>query len=108
MEIEFASDDLKALCEVEKVAKRKLGPESAKKLKSRLSDLEAVETVAAIVVGSPHPLRGDRDGQFAVSLHGGDRLVFEAADEPVPKREKKTDWTRVRRVRIIYVGDYHD
>jgi hypothetical protein len=34
--------------------------------------------------GRPHPLNGNREGQFAIDLAGAVRLVFEALD-PIPK-----------------------
>ncbi|HIJ21784.1 MAG: hypothetical protein HON68_10265 [Gammaproteobacteria bacterium] len=47
--------------------------------------------------------------QYAVSLHGGIRLVFEPANIPVPCHDEGgINWLRVTKVRIIYIGDYHD
>lgn len=110
IEILFLTPGLRRLCEQQKVAVRKLGSDSARKLRARLADLSAADSVSGLVTGRPHPLTGDRAGQFAVSLSGGTRLVFEPANEPVPLaiREGSVDWTRVTRVRIVFVGDYHD
>lgn len=110
IEILFLTPDLQRLCEQQKLAVRKLGADSARKLRARLADLSAAATVSGLVPGHPHPLKGDRAGQFAVSLAGGARLVFEPANEAVPlvARGGSVDWTRVTRVRIVFVGDYHD
>jgi toxin HigB-1 len=110
IEILFLTSDLQRLCEQQKVAVRKLGSDSARKLRARLADLSATATVSALVAGHPHALKGDRAGQFAVSLASGARLVFEPANDPVPRvgREGSVDWTRVTRVRVVFVGDYHD
>jgi hypothetical protein len=35
--------------------------------------------------GRPHPLNGNREGQFAIDLTGAVRLVFEAL-APIPKK----------------------
>jgi proteic killer suppression protein len=106
----FLTPDLQRLCEQHRLAVRKFGPDSARKLRARLADLSAAATVSGLVAGHPHPLKGDRASQFAVSLAGGARLVFEPANEPVPlmARGGSVDWTRVTRVRIVFVGDYHD
>ena len=110
IEILFLNADLQRLCEEQKIAVRKLGPDSARKLRARLADLRAAAAVSSLVPGHPHPLKGDRAGQFAVSLAGGARLVFEPANDPVPivARDGSVDWTRVTRVRVVFVGDYHD
>ncbi|MEM1177592.1 MAG: killer suppression protein HigA [Acidobacteriota bacterium] len=109
MDIYFANQEVKRLCLVEREAKKRLGPPSAKKLRARLADLAAARQLDELVAGRPHPLKGERAGQFAVSLHGGARLVFEAADEPpVVTPDGATDWHRVRSIRIVFVGDYHD
>lgn len=40
---------------------------------------------------------------------GGVRLVFDSADSPIPLNEDfSINWPQVRRVRIVYIGDYHD
>lgn len=105
----FKDAGLKKLCETKKVANKKLGAKSAKKLKGRLADLRAVQSISDLVTGTPHPLRGSRAGEFALRLDGGDRLVFVSADEPVPKAaDGSIDWFRVTKVRITFIGDYHD
>lgn len=77
-------------------------------LRTRLSDLEAARSVADLVVGHPHPLKGDRAGQFSVDLAGGVRLCFEPADPAQALGEDGSiNWTRVREVRVVYIGNYH-
>lgn len=63
----------------------------------------AASLVTELVAGRPHPLTGNRKGQFALSLHGGDRLVFESAHD-----DEARNWSEVSRVRIVFIGDYHD
>ena len=109
MRILFENDDLESLCANERRQKRELGATCAKKLRTRLADLMAAARVSDLVAGRPHPLRKDREGQFAVDLEGGRRLVFEPADDPVPRRDDAAiAWERVTEVRIVYIGDYHD
>lgn len=109
MKITFDDGKLQKLCEQEVVAQRKLGTNCARKLKTRLADLAAVSSVVELVAGRPHPLKGDRTGEFAVDLEGGKRLVFKGANDPVPLTEDgSVDWSKVTAICIIFIGDYHD
>lgn len=91
------------------VAEKDLGLVCARKLRNRLSDLEAAQRVTELVAGNPHPLKGNRAGQFALDLAGGWRLVFAPAHDPCPTRpDGGIDWSHVTIVRIEYIGDYHD
>jgi proteic killer suppression protein len=54
-------------------------------------------------------IKGDRAGQFALSLEGAERLVFEPSNNPIPYlNDESIDWSEVTEVCIIFVGDYHD
>ena len=109
MDIFFVNDDLEALCSTERLQKKQLGNPGARKLRTRLADLAAAARVSDLVAGRPHPLKGDRVGQFAVDLDGGRRLVFEPAQDPPPFHDDGAiAWDRVTSVRIAYIGDYHD
>lgn len=108
MIIFFADDDLRQLCLTERLAKRRLGALNAKKLRTRLADLQAAANVMQLVAGRPHPLVGDRAGQFALDLDGGCRLVFEPANESAKGADGVIDWSRVTEVRVVEIGDYHD
>lgn len=88
---------------------KEFGNDCARKLRTRLADLRAAGNVAELTAGRPHPLKCDRAGQFALDLHGGKRLVFEAANNPVPIRsDASIAWDLVAKVRIVFIGDYHD
>ena len=108
MDISFRTRQLRKLCEQRKVAERRLGPDGARKLIARLADLRAAACVADLRAGRPHPLSGDRHGQFALSLSGGLRLVF-APDQTQDDylMDGVIDWSLVRAVRIEFIGDYH-
>jgi proteic killer suppression protein len=109
IEISFANTKLRDLCEQEKVARRNLGDLSAKKLKTRLADLRAASHVGELVAGRPHPLKGDRLGQLALDLHGADRLVIKAENDPIPMLQGgAVDWAQVDKVQVVFVGNYHD
>lgn len=109
MDIEFGNSKLKKLGEDRRVATRKLGADSARRLGTRLSEIRAASNVGELFAGSPHPLTGDRGGEFAVSLAGGDRLVFIPNDNPTPLTHSgHIDWPKVSSVKVIFAGDYHD
>jgi proteic killer suppression protein len=109
VEIFFSKNELQKLCENQRLMVKKFGMPCAKKLRTRLADLQAAESLADIAAGRPHPLTGERLGQFAIDLHGALRLVFESADDPVPVREDgSTAWPNVAKIRIVFIGDYHD
>ncbi len=109
MDIAFRDKKTRELCEQQATASRKIGTACARKLRSRLADLQAAERVTDLVAGRPHPLQGARAGQFALDLEGGRRLVFEPDQQPVPRRDDgSVDWVRITSIRIIYIGDYHD
>ncbi|MEK9802142.1 MAG: killer suppression protein HigA [Curvibacter sp.] len=109
MEIRFKDKKLRELCEKKAVAVKALGAVGARKLHSRLADIAAASRVSDLVAGNPHPLKGDRLGQFAQDLAGGWRLVFAPANDPIPRRDDASiDWSAVTIVSIDYIGDYHD
>ena len=59
MKVSYEDEDVEALCKQSKVATKKLGAESAKKLQRRLSELHAVSVVSELAIGRPHPLEYD-------------------------------------------------
>ena len=108
MEIEFGDSKLRKLCETRREATRKLGADSARRLRTRLSEIHAAATVGELFAGNPHSLTGDREGEYAVNLAGGKRLVFVPNDNPIPTTESgHIDWPRVSSVKVVFVGDYH-
>lgn len=111
MDVAFADPRLRALCNDDRRATKGWGKPAAKKLRARLDDLGAAACldVMRTVAGRCHELKGDRAGQLALDLHGGLRLVFEAAPEPAPRKaDGGLDWLRVTAVRVLEVVDYHD
>lgn len=109
MEVIYKDKKIRELCENHAVAQRRLGPLTAHKLKIRLVALEAATRVTDLVAGNPHPLEGDRFGQFAIDLVGGYRLVFTQAHTPsLTGPSGATDWSKVTIIKIEYIGDYHD
>lgn len=109
MIIVFADRNLEELCRDERRAKRELGAKGFKKLLVRIADLEGAHRVTDLAIGRPHPLKGDRAGQFAVDLHGACRLVFRPLAQPPPAASAGgIAWDEVAAIEIIFIGDYHE
>jgi len=69
--ITFANASIEEICNSDKVAKKKHGKDSAKKLRRRLDDIAAADTLAVMgTVGRCHQLEGHRAGQLALDLAG--------------------------------------
>ena len=86
------------------------GPERAKKVGLRLDQMRASANLKVFkaVHQRCHPLTGDRAGQWSADLDGPYRLIFEIADDPLPRDEHgNIDIAEVQKVRIINVADTH-
>lgn len=109
MEILFDNNDIQKLCTDKRLVQRRLGADAAKKLQARLMDLSAATVVADLTAGNPHPLKDNREGQFALNISGSKRLVFVSNHEPpLLDSDQKTDWSKVSKIKVIFIGDYHD
>ncbi len=90
---------------------KKLGSKCAGKLKQRLMELAAADTLSVISHLPPsrcHELTGKEAGVFSVDLEHPLRLLFISADEPVPRHEDGgIDRTQVKEIEIIGIKDTH-
>ena len=109
MKIVFRSSRLEALCSSEKALRRKYGPEGAKRIAARISDLEAAGTLAEMrmLPGRCHELKGDRRGDLAIDLPKGRRLIIRPAGERKSKDDRGLDWMSVSTIAVIEIVDYH-
>lgn len=112
MEIVFATAKLSKLCNSLKSAQQRWGTECGTILLRRLDEMRASENLRILMTlpqAGCHPLKGNRHGQWAVSLKHPRRLVFEPANDPLPQLEDGgVDTGEVTVVRIMEVVDYHD
>lgn len=111
MDIFFATDEVKRLCDGDRATQRKLGVDGAKKLRRRLDDMRAAATLSVMrtLPGRCHELHHDLKGRLALDLDGGRRLVFRPEHTPIPELAAGgLDWTKVTAVTIESVEDYHD
>lgn len=110
MEIAWSNRKLEKFCTDEKQALRRWGATRWPTLKKRLGSLLGAPTLLDIegVPGNCHQLHGDRAGQFAMSLWGSYRLIFEPDHNPIPRLpDGGFDRSLVTKILIREVVDYH-
>lgn len=106
VEIAFAKKSLRQVCESERTARHSLGAAVAEKLKRRLADLRAANSVKDLVAGRPKELTNARAGQISLELAEGFRLILSANHNVPPLLEgTRVDWSKVSRIKIISIED---
>ena len=88
------------------------GPEQAKLIILRKTQLEAAENLAVmhtLIQVRAHELKGDRAGQISLDLIHPKRLLIVPDHKETPRKpDSGLDWTRITRIMIIGVEDTHD
>jgi proteic killer suppression protein len=111
MEICFSTRKFERAANSQSLGNRQWGTARANKIRQRLLELAAANTLGDMSTLSParcHQLRGDLDEQFAVDISPNERLVFEVANNPIARKpDKGIDLTRVTAIAILRVEDYH-
>lgn len=110
IEIQWFDRKLERTCASDRLGQKAFGQARWRKLKVRLALLDSAATLADLraAPGHWHALGADRVGQWSTSLDGNFRLVFEPANEPLPVLpDGGLDPSRVTKIRIIEVVDYH-
>lgn len=111
MKIDFLNAKDKAFFEDFKQVTKTHGPENSKKLKTRLDDLDAAQSMEDMrnLPGHWEELKKDRAGQFSARLVGGLRLIVKPQKQPAPtKPDGGLDWRAIDSIYILEVVDYHD
>ena len=111
MDIVFTDKKFEKQCNAFNLLQRKQGKERAKRINRRLGNLRAANTLAEMksLPGRCHELTGDRTGQLSLDLDHPYRLIFELANNPIPRKEDGgMDWTKITAVRIIGVVNTHE
>jgi proteic killer suppression protein len=112
MDIIFKSTKLEKECNNEDLMVRRFGTARSKLLKKRLFELFAAATLQDLrnlPQARCHELKGNLKGYLSVDLDGLNRLLFEPANDPVPKKpDGGLDWTKVTVVRIVGMEDTHE
>lgn len=111
MDVKFADERVKKICESWAGRKKRFGEPAASKLKARLDDLDAAQSMEDMrnLPGHWEELQRDRKGQFSCRLAGGLRLIIAPSRKPAPvKPDGGLDWRAIDQVTVIEVVDYHD
>lgn len=111
MDIYFKYKKLQKACNSKEESIKAWGPANAKKVRQRLSELQAANDLSEISHLPPprlHELENNRKGQFAVDVQQPFRLIFEPANDPVPLNNSGgIILHEVTAVLVIEVEDYH-
>jgi len=105
MELSFASEELRGICESRRRATNKLGVDAAKSIEMVLADIDACQTVLEFTT-----LYGDHAAPSAndcwqVTLEGAATMTFTSGHVSTPrKKDGCVDWHRVTRVKIEAIG----
>jgi proteic killer suppression protein len=107
----FATNKLRRVMESEKELRQDYGDQLGRRIALRLIQLRALPN-ALTAQRAPqldlHQLTEDRDEQLAVKLTGKMRLVFEVANDPIPRlADGGIDLAAVTEIELIEVVNYH-
>lgn len=112
MQLSFRHQKLRKEFEDRRELIRNRGEVRAKKIMTRMAQMEAAQNLAQLRPPQPgrfHPLTADKNGLLACDLDGPYRLIFESAHDPAPTlADGGLDWAQVTEVRIIGVQNYHE
>jgi proteic killer suppression protein len=89
---------------------KRLCSKASGKLKRRLDDLRAADNLETVMKlpGRCHALRADRTGQFAIDVDHPRRLIFEPANDPLPRTaDGRWELHLITAIRLLGVEDYH-
>ncbi|MEO5376803.1 MAG: hypothetical protein H7832_03310 [Magnetococcus sp. DMHC-6] len=108
MKIQYKNQKIEKLCNQQAVAQQTFGKPVAIKLQTRIAEIKAASRVTELIAGDPHPLKGNRLGQFSLSFSESERVVFKPNQDPIPRHEDSSiDWSQVINIIIVFIGDYH-
>ena len=110
MELTYKSKKLQDLCENPKLNNelvKKYGKDVAKKLPQRIKELKSFNSVNEIPVIPPfrrHKLKGDREGEFALSITSQYRLIFKPNDNNIIIE----DLREIKKIEIMEVSKHYE
>ena len=109
VEVTFATTQLQKTMSSASALSRRYGDAGARKIRIRLSQLEAADSMADLRVlpGHWHELTGDRSGYVAADLHQPFRLIIRPAEPIARTDDGGLDWHKVHSVVITDITDYH-
>lgn len=103
VQIAWDSEELREICEVSSAADAALGQAVAAQLRARLADLAAADSPLDLLAGGPELIDGDSPS-VRIRLASHVLLVIVSNHRPSHGNANATDWSRVRRIRIVSIG----
>lgn len=110
MEVTFTNQRLQKTCNSAGKLKGEYGTQMATVIQRRLADLAAADNLEQmrLLPGRCHELTQNLSGLLAMDLVHPKRLGLKPTDDPRPeKADGGLDWSRVTKVTIVGIGDYH-
>jgi plasmid maintenance system killer protein len=112
MEISFKTNRLKKDLDSKNGVEKKYGSR-ARYIMRRMAVLHNANNLSDVPRLPPekcHQLTNDRDEQFAVTIKDQWRIVFIPDHDPIPRKEDNEgiDLSNVTKIKIIWIGDYHE
>jgi plasmid maintenance system killer protein len=110
VDILFQNRKLEKICNSDSLLKQTYGIVCSKKIRRRLDEFRAAENLE-VLRSLPqvrcHELKGNREGTLAVDLEHPQRLIFESANDPIPRKpDGGLDWMGITAIRVLSVEDY--
>ncbi len=110
MKIDFGNNKLRKQMSSASEIKRAFGV-NAKRIQQRLDEMITSPNLAMlqqIPAANCHPLKGDRQGEWAVDISGNHRIIFEPDHHPLPKKENgEIEVIKITDIKILTTKDYH-
>lgn len=105
MELSFATEELRAICESRRKASNRLGHDASQALEMVLADIDACQTLEEIEsIYGELPMLTDTES-WILSLDGAVSIRFTSGHVKTPRRKSgDLDRTRVTRLKIEEIG----
>ncbi|MBP0635187.1 hypothetical protein [Cupriavidus sp. AcVe19-6a] len=104
IQLAFQNEKLRQICESSVSAKRRLGEEAARSLRTRLADLRASASPVDMVDLGFAVFDAGSDIQIFVYIDGGYAVTATVNNRPEPRLEDgQLDWKRVTRLKILSI-----
>ena len=110
LDINFNDKNFEEQCNNHKLLVQKQGPRRAKKIRQRLDELRAADSLydMKFLGGRCHELKGDRSGELSLDLDHPYRLIFLPGNNPTPLLpDGGLDWKHITSVLIFSIEDTH-
>ena len=111
MKIIFQTRKFEKAANSESLGNRHWGTARAAKVRQRLVELAAANTLADMSTLPPprcHQLTENLDERFTVDISPKERLIFEVADDPIPREpDGGIDLAQVTAIKVLRIENYH-